>query len=1057
MHGGEEDTVCPGCQRPLKDVTAVRIMPCRHAMCLACMRADGVSSGDGGACPVCGDPVESHETWTVRPAQVESKFMLADDAMDYVYFPDADSDRREEPAAPLTLEDLRNACLPEPNMDWECPICMGPYDNAGRVPMAVDVCFGKNPDMNVDQDDDDELRGVTKGCGHTVCEPCSVHILAKRRKEKRCPTCRGWVKSFGPDLEKLMAIVSEDGGRYAFLVRRNNELNDSVDPLALKAAEIPGLKKQIADKDKATLDIMVKMETANKKLEETRAALTLAAEDCTAANLKLNALKKEVKKLTRLQVRLREQEKISRTLFEDVITSRIRHVASGAVPASQLGITTERDAILYPANPPVKYIISTKDGTRLEYVREQWGMHRQEEEQRCAVIERYMAEAREENNLPSADQFMTSYIQTGGERGLVLVKTGTWLHSYMTAHMMAESMFDDADGADMNTRYVIATSAMLAEAQKRRDDLDAAAMEKKQEELRQFIEQAMKIEEPQSQMLEELHNEAKECISCIRRVVVECCVKCKEPWCDDPTSFCRHECPTLGPDYNGVRAIFGDAVGETNVAPGSPQMWDETWYRKACEVRIRAMMNADGGHMEISRTHFHSGSPLGTIIRTAVVAMLRDEGAIPDDDRWYNSIDELQKAFQPGHDGVYRNIWRHLWYHLIWVARGMRIPLARRPLGHGEYPAEGFVPTEAGRRTVRVTMDELNEAMRTGQEAEDRIVRKFRGVIPPVDNYAPRVIGVSLGPHPVTGETQVLPGGTREDATRLRRPLGRALEPYAPSDHLEASFGDAESAPVRGPFGSALSSLRDQVQSVPAHNPSFAPSDGPGVHYAQFTRPPNRGPTMVRWGIANVRDDGSFIDHPREELEALTRQGVEAGFIPAPQAPQAPQAAQEPRRPAPFVFEPPPPDARADVDWPDIYHESSRRPEDYVPGTFGHGPQRRLEPEDFFDGQVPSPLLEVVPILAPIQVHGSRAFDRTAEERAHYVREAEAAEPTFVPPPRRGGGEARRQTEAVNRAREPEAFFDDDDPEPEVRLPARATMEEQLELAAMLGPRMWNA
>ena len=67
------DLLCPACGCDLRNITAIRIQPCRHELCLPCFRSGWCATEDG--CPVCGKEIGSHETWTIMLSLVDSERM----------------------------------------------------------------------------------------------------------------------------------------------------------------------------------------------------------------------------------------------------------------------------------------------------------------------------------------------------------------------------------------------------------------------------------------------------------------------------------------------------------------------------------------------------------------------------------------------------------------------------------------------------------------------------------------------------------------------------------------------------------------------------------------------------------------------------------------------------------------------------------------------------------------------------------------------------------------------------------------------------------------------
>jgi len=685
---------------------------------------------------ISGDPVS--------PARVDGPIAVATMGEE----PDPMAAQREVAAAATTLQDLRNARLPDINVDWECPICASPYDNDERIPMMVDACYRDAPNMYVSAREDTPGRGTVKGCGHRMCEPCSLTMMGRKRDLNTCPTCRSWIKSYGPDLSLLHDLVSKDSGLYMLLVRQNNKLNASMDPLALEANKTGEIKEKLKAKERELTTKQSELLSAQRAIQESKRESEgwKAARD--EAERKVERLKKDILHYAGLTVKIIEAEKISRSLFEDVIDSRLRCVASGAVPASRLGIDVDMgDA--QGLGLPFKYKITTTDGSTLGYTRKNFNVHREEEGRRCAAIQRYVAEGREQDKLPTREELKASYIEgiayniesvAGADK--VLVKAGTWLHQYLGRAMMPERMFDDTQGADMTTHYVLATRAMLVAAQRHRDD--------KEIEDRRAAEQAAlrKVEEEQRAKEEAANPKGKPCISCLRPVVKEVCPKCNELWCNDMHSFCQHACPTYpGPmgTSDVERSVFGDDVQLTDAPIGSGRMWDETWYRKACEVRIRAENLAT--------------EPLGVLIRRSVAVMFMNRGALPDDDHVYSSIPEIEGALSTDmekHKALYTNVWRALWCHLINRERSYERD-AREAIAKHVPKKEAPMPKVTWH--VPVDIDAADPAL-VSRKGTGGLGGPYAAL---VRSGGSRIIGVARSASTAEGNVQVLVGGTRDD------------------------------------------------------------------------------------------------------------------------------------------------------------------------------------------------------------------------------------------------------------------------------------------------------
>jgi hypothetical protein len=585
MNGPAEE--CPRCRRPYDDSNRnPMLLRCDHFLCLACTRV-------AAHCPNCDalvnvvyeeeddDDEQVAAVAVVPTAAGQGNVETAPPQAPASAIDDPFSKQRQVPAASITLEDLKNARLPDNNVDWECPVCAALYDNDGRVPMAVDACYATEPNMCIDADADDKIRGIVKGCEHVLCEPCAVAVVSGRRNKHLCPMCRSWIKSFAPHLTLLHDIVSEDGGRYVLHVGQVNRLNVSLDPMALQVMDMPKLKQAIMELNRKVSEgeqkhsiVLSQVATVEHTLRTTQAAAKRDSHTIAEYKAKLAGH-------GALQNKLLKQEELTRALFEDLLSSRVRCVASGAVSASQLGISVVRDQ-----DPslglPFKYVITTAKGERLQYARQHFNVHRSQEELRAALIDRYAAQAREEESIPSAEQFASSYKVADN---VVMVKTGTWLHAFLGANMMAESLFDDTHGTDMSTHYVLATPTMLATAQaKHVEEVARLAAVKAAEEA---AREKQNVPPFWCHLTTELVP-ADGCISCMRTGTL--CGMCGFHWCE--ARHCFHGCGALAgecgedPDFTNYRewasrllaAIFVNDV-EPPVGPERIDMLDQWLLR----------------------------------------------------------------------------------------------------------------------------------------------------------------------------------------------------------------------------------------------------------------------------------------------------------------------------------------------------------------------------------------------------------------------------------------------------------------------------------------------
>ncbi len=107
--------------------------------------------------------------------------------------------------------------------EWMCPICMSPYDNQYRVPMAVSECYAKKRNPYSEEED----RGRADGCGHQVCEVCSLRML---EKHMQCAVCRSNIKEFAADTTLLAEIVAFADGQYVSMAAQYNEASTRLEP-----------------------------------------------------------------------------------------------------------------------------------------------------------------------------------------------------------------------------------------------------------------------------------------------------------------------------------------------------------------------------------------------------------------------------------------------------------------------------------------------------------------------------------------------------------------------------------------------------------------------------------------------------------------------------------------------------------------------------------------------------------------------------------------------------------------------------------------------------------
>jgi hypothetical protein len=431
-------------------------------------------------CSSCGYVATSWESWTSpvpdleEPSLAECEPPTKSPALQLEEDEDELAAARAIPSSALTLEDLKLASLPPGNSDWECSVCMFPYDNAAHVPFLVDASFEKKPnDYADDPEEDDRLRITKPGCGHAVCEPCSVQLLTTRRGSK-CPLCRAWVKSFAPHLQLLETIVSEDGGRYVALVRQLNEMSDRLDPLQTEVCMVAETKRKHAQEvQRLTVD--------QEAWQATRAELATMQTEKAGLWTKVTELQRLVETLSHFRDELvnakrsiSEKDALGALLFEEFITSRLKQVAAGTLAPSQLGIEVMS---LGTDDRPVTYKVSLGRGTPRYYIRPQYNLHAREEKARARIIANYNAMANA-TSLPTAMELEQSHFRMSDT--LSMVKTGTWLQTWLSRNMGAETLFDAegtavTSGVDLEAHYVPATHAMLNKAKEEYKRLKAEA------------------------------------------------------------------------------------------------------------------------------------------------------------------------------------------------------------------------------------------------------------------------------------------------------------------------------------------------------------------------------------------------------------------------------------------------------------------------------------------------------------------------------------------------------------------------------------------------------
>lgn len=598
------DHKCMGCQRRLDPQPALHtiVMPCQHTLCQSCSRAMLLEArfvNSEPTCAHCKGPAEMVRSfqWTpwshpdldaappssrpaAAPLEVASaaqSWTAVDREISITAVPGASSgivtitenlpraasgagsseeqphvmsssssaeSRKEVPAAPTTLEELKLASLPEGNTDWTCMVCCAPYDNGKRVPMRVTQCYAQPVDPEnylVDEWEfkaDKKARGKAPGCDHrsVICQWC-VGELEKTYESNTCPLCRKWIRRTAPDLELLTEIISRHGGEYLALVRQLNDMGDQLGPLGeqiFKLQKKNADQKKLLDQRQDSIEKILKLERSVIKAQQETSSFKQKLEQAEKDVAVLRKFRDDKLKAERL---LSERDKICTFLYEELIDSRLAAVHAGSLTADQLGIEVDKDAVNM-------YVVTLGNRHRLQYVRPRTGFFRRNDQERLATVRKLTAAINSNAvSLPTEEELAQSHWTVPAPNGIAgdcvtLVKTGSWLHCWLRRNMAAEALFDAPASApqmdlSMDTRYVPIPQPMLDHATRAYAKLKTAA-----------------ATTARATIAADASNDNEEdvpmplpgcCVGCFKTEAVAKCSKCGFHWCTRG-DHCGHGC-----------------------------------------------------------------------------------------------------------------------------------------------------------------------------------------------------------------------------------------------------------------------------------------------------------------------------------------------------------------------------------------------------------------------------------------------------------------------------------------------------------------------------------
>lgn len=404
--------VCMYCCEPYGSRAMMEIRPCGHPICSACCEDCHAT------CICCDQAIESYAT-TKKPKETGEE---------------------EEEEKSFTLQDLKNIRI-EDRDDWLCPVCMSPYDNVQCVPMRVAQCTVKKPNPYKQED-----LGVKEGCGHVLCERCSL-----RSMDKPCCMCRAHVLSFGPDLELLQEIVSHADGLYLAMAVQYNESAFKLEPVM---EENKKLKDGMKPKDEEIARLVVFRD----RVRQLETNLAEQARLAISESQKVAQLEKEAREYNeKLDVQKKKVHSLATTnghLFVDLIKARVSAVSAGILDPADMGLVVSDGRarngdkmvlVTVALGPPHARNETAGYGKPRDTITKA-------DDQTYRIIQKYQGASKQtlEEAAPACvEDMQKDYIRHKGDKPCTFLRVGSWTDRMLRSRDMAtERVFDGDDDND---------------------------------------------------------------------------------------------------------------------------------------------------------------------------------------------------------------------------------------------------------------------------------------------------------------------------------------------------------------------------------------------------------------------------------------------------------------------------------------------------------------------------------------------------------------------------------------------------------------------------------
>lgn len=229
------------------------------------------------------------------------------------------------------------AATADDRYEWMCPICMSPYDNQYRVPMAVSECYAKKRNPYSEEED----RGRADGCGHQVCEICSLRML---EKHMQCAVCRSNIKEFTADTALLADIVAFAEGQYVSMAAQYNEASTRLEPALMDL-------KKLQDDMAPT---MKEAQEARERADKLQAEVNTLKGAVASRDMYQKMYEEEKKKSEAIPLLNDAIDKLQRDLYslaEEVVYVRLEMVAQGSIDPDHVGLSQTDKALVVEGGP----------------------------------------------------------------------------------------------------------------------------------------------------------------------------------------------------------------------------------------------------------------------------------------------------------------------------------------------------------------------------------------------------------------------------------------------------------------------------------------------------------------------------------------------------------------------------------------------------------------------------------------------------------------------------------------------------------------------------------